>query len=246
MSQARARGGRLSAFNEKFIVEVREAPASTKRALYRWAAVLAGVGLTGFITLLVVVVRDGEVTGIDRPFLAWLAGNHSDTLTPVMAWLALIFGPVMLPIVALVVVSAWGFFAKHLWRPLLLAIGLVAGLLAVQVVTRLVGRERPPPDQMLLGLDTTASFPSGHVAGAADFMLLIAYLVFSRRAKPRTTVVSFAVAVILIGVSAVSRIYLGYHWPSDAIASIFLSFAVLGGIIALDTHRTVRTKDEKL
>jgi membrane-associated phospholipid phosphatase len=244
MTAITSRRERMRAFHEKFIVEVREVPASTKRGLYTWAAVLAGVGLTGFIVLLVIVVREGEVAAIDRPFFEWLAGTHSEVLTSVMIWLAILFGPVVLPIVALVVVVAWSYFSKHIWRPLLLAMGLLAGLIVVQVVTRLVGRDRPPPDQMLFGVDHTASFPSGHVAGAADFMLLIAYLVFSRRERPKTAALSFVIAVVLILVAAVSRIYLGYHWPSDAIASGFLSLAVLGGVIALDTHRTMRVKGE--
>jgi membrane-associated phospholipid phosphatase len=244
MTEVASRRARMRAFNEKFIVEVRQVPASTKRALYIWSASLAGVGLAGFVTLLVIVLRDGEVAAVDRPFSEWLAGSHSDVLTSVMIWLAILFGPVVLPIVALVVVVAWSYFSKHIWRPLLLAMGLLAGLLVVQVVTRLVGRDRPPPDQMLFGVDTTASFPSGHVAGAADFMLLVAYLVFSRREEPRKAALSFAIAGVLIVVSAVSRIYLGYHWPSDALASAFLSLAVLGGVIALDTHRTMRVKGD--
>ncbi|MDJ0334037.1 phosphatase PAP2 family protein [Salinibacterium sp. G-O1] len=245
MTQATEKQSRLRAFHEKFLVEVREVPASTKRKLYTWSAVLIAVGVTGFVTLLVLVASQGEVPGLDKPFHEWLISTQSGTVTSVMIWLAVIFGPVSLPIIALVVVIAWSFFSKHFWRPLLLIIGLLAGLIVVQVVTRLVGRERPPLDQMLFGSDMTPSFPSGHVAGAADFMLLIAYLVFSRRERPRIAAISFTVAVILIFIAGISRIYLGYHWPSDALASVFLSLTVLGGIIALDTHRTMRVTGEK-
>ncbi len=245
MTQTAEEQSRLRAFHEKFIVEVREVPAETKRRLYIWSAALVAVGITGFITLLVIVASQGEVPGLDKPFHEWLISNQSDTLTSLMIGLAIGFGPVVLPIVALVVVAAWGFFSKHLWRPLLLVIGLLAGLIVVQVVTRLVGRERPPLEQMLFGADMTPSFPSGHVAGAADFMLLIAYLVFSRREHPRIAALSFTIAGILIIVAGVSRIYLGYHWPSDALASVFLSLTVLGGVIALDTHRTMRVVGER-
>ncbi len=232
----------LSAFHEKFLVEDREVSASTKRASYRWAAVLSIVGVAGFVTLLAIVVNNGEVAAIDGPFRTWLASTHSEALTSAMIWLAIGFGPVVLPIVALIVVVAWSFFSKHFWRPLLLMLGLLAGLVVVQVITRVVGRERPPLDQMLFGTDMTPSFPSGHVAGAADFMLLIAYLVFSRRAHSTSTTLAYAAAGVLIIVAGVSRIYLGYHWPSDALASVFLAMAVLGGVIALDTHHTMRVK----
>lgn len=243
MTNTTGHGTASPTFREKFIVEVREVSASTKRASYRWALALGIVGVVGFVTLLIIVTTQGEVAAIDEPFLAWLVGTHSDVLTAVMIWLAIIFGPVTLPIAVLVVVIVWSIRSKHLWRPLLFIMGMAAGLLVVQVVTRVVGRERPPLDQMLFGADLTPSFPSGHVAGAADFMLLIAYLVFSRRAQPKTAVLSFSIAAVLIIVAGVSRIYLGYHWPSDALASVFLSLTVLSGVIGLDTYRTMRVKD---
>ena len=48
------------------------------------------------------------------------------------------------------------------------------------------------------------------------------------------------VVMVTLVAMAVSRIYPGYHWPTDVIASVFLALAVLGGVIALDTYRTVR------
>ena len=73
---------------------------------------------------------------------------------------------------------------------------------------------------------------------------LIAYLVFSRRAPRGQAILAFTIAIILIVVASVSRIYLGYHWVTDALASISLSLVVLGGVIALDTFRTVRVKSD--
>ncbi len=231
-------------FHEKFLVEVRDVPAATKRGLYVWAGALFVVGITAFLLVLFDVLGTEDLAAVDQPFADFMGTLRSDTLTAVMIWLAVIFGPVVLPIVALVVTVAWSFFSKHAWRPLLLAGGLLLGLIAIQVLTRLVGRERPPVDGMLFGTDYTPSFPSGHVMGASDFLLLIAYLVFSRRQKPALAVLSFVGAALLILVAAVSRIYLGYHWATDAMASMSLSLAVLGTVIAVDTWRTTRVKGE--
>jgi membrane-associated phospholipid phosphatase len=244
-SRPRKSRGRLSRFNEKFLVEVREVPASTKRGLYIWAAVLVVLGIAAFLLVLHDVVGSEDLATVDQPFEDFMASIRSDTLTTVMIWLAVIFGPVALPIVALVVTVGWSILSKHAWRPLLLAGGLVLGLIAIQVLTRIVGRERPPVAGMLFGTDYTPSFPSGHVMGASDFLLLIAYLVFSRRQKPILAALSFVAAALLIVVASVSRIYLGYHWATDAMASVSLSLAVLGIVIAVDTWRTTRVKGEK-
>ena len=239
MQKEIGRRGRTRGFKNKFHIEVRDLPVSTRRSLFIWAGCLSLIGLVCFLILLVDVV-DGQTHAIDAPIAAWLATSHSPALTSVMIWLAIIFGPVALPIVVLIVIVSWGFFATNFWRPLLLAGGMLTGLIAVQVLTRVIGRARPPVGQMLFGTDTTFSFPSGHVLGAADFLLLVTYLVMSRRGTPPTAVLSYFVATLLVLVASVSRIYLGYHWMTDALASMSLSLIVLGAVIAIDTYSTTR------
>jgi undecaprenyl-diphosphatase len=235
---------RWRAFHEKFVVEVRTVEPSTKRALYGWSAVLAVVGVVAFGVILGDVLGHDGFATIDKPFADLMESVRSPGTTSVMIVLAIVFGPIVLPIFALVVVIAWSFFAKHIWRPLLLAGGMLTGLILIQVITRVVGRDRPPIDQMLFGPDLTPSFPSGHVMGASDFLLLIAYLVFSRRSMRVRAVLAFVVAGILIAVASVSRIYLGYHWVTDALASVSLSLVVLAAVIAIDTRRTTRVSTD--
>jgi undecaprenyl-diphosphatase len=118
---------------------------------------------------------------------------------------------------------------------------MVAGVVISQIILPVVHRSRPPVDAMLLGPDPSFSFPSGHVLGACDFLLVLAYLAVSRRNDKRLAAVLWSVAAVLgIGLVTLSRLYLGYHWLSDALASMFLSLAILGTVIALDTWRTAR------
>jgi membrane-associated phospholipid phosphatase len=189
-----------------------------------------------------VLLRDAPST-IDAPIQGWLNGGRTDVLTGIMVGLTIVFGPVALPLIILVVVVTWGIVAKHVWRPLLLAAGTLTGVILTQIITRAVGRQRPSTDLMLFGPDSTFSFPSGHVLGAANFLLLLTYLVFSRRSNPRARAAVFVVVGLLILATAVSRLYLGYHWATDALASMSLSLVILGAVIAFDTHRTVRVSE---
>jgi membrane-associated phospholipid phosphatase len=229
-------------FHAKFIVEVRPVPASSRRNLYIIAGVLAVIGLVAFLVILDSVRESDDLSVIDKPVQGWLEDMRSPTLTVVMAIIATVFGPIALPVIVLVTTVWWGFAAKHAWRPLLLAGGMLVGLATVQILAPVIGRERPPINAMLLDVDHTPSFPSGHVMGATDFLLITTFLVFSRRRNPVSTVISFIVAATLVTATAAARVYLGYHWPTDVLASISLSLVVLGGVIAVDTWRTVRVE----
>jgi membrane-associated phospholipid phosphatase len=240
MTETTERPGRLRRFHEKFIVEERFVPASAKRNLYIVAIVLIVVGLAAFLFIFDSVLEADDISTVDKPVEHWLDGTHADWLTTVMIVLATVFGPIAMPIIILVTTVTWGILAKHAWRPLLLAGGMLLGVIIVQVLAPVISRERPPVGDMMLEIDHTSSFPSGHVMGVADFLFITTYLVFSRHRRPVITVLAFVVASVIVLLTAACRIYLGYHWATDALASIALSLVVLGIVIAVDTWRTVR------
>ncbi|WP_246848614.1 phosphatase PAP2 family protein [Pseudarthrobacter sp. NIBRBAC000502772] len=234
-------------FHNKFVVEERFMEPAARTALYRTAVVLIGVGALLFIATLVGVLQSNTGPwGPDESIRDWLLSLRSDTLTAVMIFLAVIFGPVALPIIVLVVTVVWGFMAKHAWRPIVLATAMLTGVVTSQIILAIVQRSRPPVELMLFGADYTYSFPSGHVLGACDFLLVTTFLVFSRRKNPRSAVIGFIGAGIGVVLAALSRLYLGYHWLSDAMASVSLSLLILGAVIALDTWRTARIPGERI
>ena len=234
------RPGRARVLHEKFIVEERVVAPTARRNLYLWAASLAAVGLIAFVVILVAVLQTDGIAEIDKPIESFLDSIRTKPLTVAMIAVAIVFGPIALPIIIFVIVVLWTIFAKHFWRPLLLAGGTISGVVIVQIITRIVARPRPPVSLMLFGPDLTYSFPSGHVLGAADFLLIGAYLIFSRRPGRAAPYLGFGAAIVLLLLTAFSRVYLGYHWPTDALSSIALSLVILGAVIAIDTRRTVK------
>jgi undecaprenyl-diphosphatase len=72
------------------------------------------------------------------------------------------------------------------------------------------------------------------------------FLIFSRGQNTRAAVFGFVGAGVGIVLAALSRLYLGYHWLSDALASLSLSFLILGAVLALDTWRTARIPGERI
>lgn len=238
--------GRWRAFHDKFVVEERYLEPADRRALYRAAVILVAAGVALFIATLISVVQADGLSAADGPVRDWLLGLRSEVITVIMIFLAIVFGPIALPIIVLVVILVWGFAAKHAWRPILLASAMITGVVISQIILQIVRRSRPPVDQMLFGIDHTFSFPSGHVLGACDFLLVGAFLIFSRRRNRQAAVLGFVGAGVGIVLAALSRLYLGYHWLSDALASVSLSLIILGGVIALDTWRTARVPGERI
>ena len=239
-TETRQRHGRLRRFNERFLVEERVVPASARRGLQLASLGLIALGLVGFVVVFDSVIESDDLSRIDAPVEAWLQTARSDWLTVVMSVIAVVFGPVVMPIIIIVTTVVWGVLAKHAWRPLLLAGGMLLGVIIVQVMAPLIDRERPPAQDMLMDVDTTASFPSGHVMGVADFLLITTYLVFSRHRSARIAALAYSAAAAVVAVTAACRIYLGYHWATDSLASICLALVVLGIVIAVDTWRTAR------
>lgn len=217
-----------------------------RRGLYRISVILAVVGSCFFLLALGSVMLNSALATFDEPLRRGLLDTRSDAATAAMKFLAVLFGPVALPIIVLVLNVAWGLAARHAWRPILLAAGMIAGVAVSQIILHLVDRVRPPTELMLFGVDHTYSFPSGHVLGACDFLLIGAYLVASRSRNVRLSVCCFAFAALGIVLAALSRVYLGYHWFTDTFASASLALVILSGVIALDTWRTARVPGEPI
>ncbi len=90
-----------------------------------------------------------DLSYIDAPIEAWFDSGRDGWLTTFMIVLAIAFGPIAMPIIILVTTVGWGVLAKHAWRPLLLAGGMILGVIVVQLLAPIIARDRPPADEML-------------------------------------------------------------------------------------------------
>ncbi|MDQ0147761.1 phosphatase PAP2 family protein [Pseudarthrobacter niigatensis] len=213
---------------------------STGRFLILYAVSLCLVlaGMSSFLLTLGDVLKGSGIATIDGPVTDWFVDHRTGAATVVLAGLAFVFGPLALPVITLVAVVGWALATRRLWRPILLAGAMVTGVVLTEVIAHLVGRSRPPADIMMLGADATSSFPSGHVVGASNFLLIGAYLVFSRSPSRITMITAFGAAAVGMCVEAASRVYLGYHWFTDTVASTSLSIVLLAVVILLDLSRS--------
>ncbi|MBU4215981.1 MAG: phosphatase PAP2 family protein [Actinobacteria bacterium] len=195
------------------------------------------IGVTGFLAVLDGVRENEDLAHLDDPVLHWLVAARGPVLTVTMRAISLVTGPTVLPFLVLAGALAWGLRRREWWRPTLLAAAMVGSTVLGLALKGLVDRPRPPVVTMdVPGLETTASFPSGHTLGTATLLLVTGYLVVRRR-PTRARVVGWAVATVL-GTAAVasSRLYLGYHFLTDVVAATALAVAVLGVVMLVDAR----------
>jgi undecaprenyl-diphosphatase len=167
------------------------------------------------------MLRDLDVT----TFHALYGAGRPSTLTAVMIVLTLIgSGWTMLLLLP--------FLAARSTRPTAgaLTLTLVATAVAVLVLKHAVRRIRPCnclPDVHVLWsvAPKDFSFPSGHTTGAFAFAAFVVIFGRSRRSAAAHVVASVGALLYALGVG-VSRVYLGFHFPSDVLGGAIVGIAV--------------------
>ena len=181
----------------------------------------AALGWLGF-AVIVVLVLTGRLSGFDSAGLRYFrtgADLHSRG-SPAMAeavrdWTAL--GGVLLRNMIAGVAIAALLFARLRREAVLLAATIISGWLINTLIKLAVGRPRPELVSHLTDAGG-ASFPSGHSFNSAVVYMGIALAVasFSPRRSVRWSLI--AGASLVTALIAVSRVWLGVHYPSDALA----------------------------
>ena len=108
------------------------------------------------------------------------------------------------------------------WIPVFLLTVLVGEVVLVNAVKDALDRVRPAFDPAAATLGP--SFPSGHSATAAATYAALA-LVLARRRGPMTRAALAGGAVAIAVAVATSRVMLGVHWLSDAMAGLAFGWA---------------------
>jgi undecaprenyl-diphosphatase len=175
-------------------------------------------------------VAEDALTGdplaqLDLQAVQWFQAHRAPFITGFMQLWSNLNG--MLPM------AVWSvFFGAVLLRrrrddwAIALAVAIPGIMLLNTAVKYLFHRPRPAFPDALSQL-TTYSFPSGHVAVSTVFYgMLAAYIVSNARSWP-ARVATVAAALFLIFLVALSRVYLGAHYPSDIIAAFLEGIAWL-------------------
>lgn len=190
--------------------------------------VLAAAGWTVFGLLVIDQLGHGPLRALDAPLMRLIP---HDGVIHTVSGIATHIGdqPVLVALTLLGTVVL-------LERRAFIDAGVLTLAKAVSVVVVygfkfLFGRARPPmgPEAGLC-----CAFPSGHAAGSAMVLILLAVLLFERndRWRPWAEGVAIGLALVVGG----TRVILAVHWPTDVVAGWGLGWGLAGTFLLLRTY----------
>lgn len=204
----------------------------------RRSVVIATISLIiGAVVFYVAYIGMKQSAGIgvyNQPISSWMTDHRSPTITTVAKVITNTASPIILASIVFGLSIIWAIKKKEAWRPLLLVGATGVAAVVSTLLKNTIMNTRPPQINMVPAFETDFSFPSGHTIGTIVFLLVLGYLIYSRRySMPRFWAWTLT-ALTGTAVIAASRLYLGYHWLTDVIASVGLGLVILALVILID------------
>jgi undecaprenyl-diphosphatase len=210
-------------------------PAQEKR-LTLW---LGGASLFfGIFVKITSELLENEVHGLDSSILTTVAKIRRPLLTSMAVDLTALGSITLVVLISAIALCMLLSLGDRLaaWQLLLNSLG--AGIWT-EITKNVIERTRPENITPLVQV-SGFSYPSGHSLASASLYMTIAILAvrYLPTTKARVLLLGLAVAVILL--VCVSRVYLGVHYPSDVAsgASLGIAWALLlaGSFSMIERH----------
>ncbi len=168
---------------------------------------------------------------LDTSVLSFFVSHRSETLTAFFLFMTN-FGSKYIILPLALIMFFYLFFKKRYGAEWLLLFASFGAFFEVYILKHLFARLRPDQSLMIV-LEDSFSFPSGHAMAAVVFYGLIVYFLFLKTKKRWERTLAVILALFVIFSVAVSRLYLGVHWFFDVFTSLILGSGFLYTLISI-------------
>jgi len=179
--------------------------------LTRVVVMVISLGLFGVLTH---CVLDRSVFPLDLAITHAVDSLASPVVTPIMRVVSFLGKPGL--VVLTIVIAVWLWLRRRRLDSVTVFIGVVGAVGLNDLLKQLFARQ-PPGLASFFGPEALYSFPSGHVTAATAFYGLIGYRLWQSGHRGWGSI--FFLWILAV---AVSRIYLGAHYPSDTVGSLLI------------------------
>lgn len=185
------------------------------------------------------LIAEAPVVATDHRLAHWFSQHSAPIFTH--AAFAITFMGSGVGVTALsALVSIFLSWKRQWYRLVTLALTVGGGSLLNVGIKHLFRRERPVFEHPLVVLHTY-SFPSGHTMAATLFYGLMAAFIMHSAQRWRWRVLAFVMAIFMILLVGLSRMYLGAHYLSDVLGAMALGLMWLAtSITAVELNRRYR------
>ena len=141
-----------------------------------------------------------------------------------------------------VILLIFGVFTwKKSFRTGLIFLGVIPASLGIFILKELISRPRPGADYIaIIEASSTGSFPSGHAYQTALLGVLILVLFLPIIPYRIIRIVIGSSVFSLVGLVAMSGVYLGVHWPSDVLGSFVFVFPSAVLLVRLSQNNNLK------
>jgi undecaprenyl-diphosphatase len=168
-------------------------------------------------------VMAGKTQAFDEAVMRWIHTQHSSALDAIMIEITSL-GTGMVVLMTVCVAALFLTLTRHKYSALLLLVATAGGPIIDTVLKMRFGRPRPHVFEWGTHAGSS-SFPSGHAMEATIVYSTVAYLAARLHRRRWARWLTMSIAVILIALICLSRVYLGVHYPSDVLAGAVIGFA---------------------
>jgi len=182
------------------------------------ALVLLALACALFGALAADLVRQGPLTAVDAPVTAWFRDNARPAATGLLLAITHLHSTAGVLLMVGVAALALLWRRQRQWAGLLV-LAVPGGMLLNVLVKHAFQRARPQFDEPLVTL-ATYSFPSGHAAAATLWWGFALVWLFAHDDRLPVRVLAALLALAMIVLTALSRVYLGAHYLTDVLAAV--------------------------
>lgn len=201
------------------------------------------VGLGVLFGYVATAIGNKSIQHFDSTFIGVIQGAEMPWLTPTMkvfTWIGSWYIVAPITIIAFLLL----YYVYQYRQQAFLVVAVVVGTVLLNALLKVYfKRERPEIHRIL---DATGfSFPSGHTMMAFSLYTILAYVVWRNVKTNLNRVLLVLFTVFMIFNIAVSRIYLGVHYPSDIVGGLAASALWTGVMIMIYSYYQNRREHKK-
>ncbi|MEI7689395.1 MAG: phosphatase PAP2 family protein [Candidatus Saccharibacteria bacterium] len=178
--------------------------------------------------------KDLGIGSFNESILQFMLSLRQPGMNGIMTTVTVAASAAAITIMVILVTIIWISYKRELWRPIVLSVSVITASILSTILKTTTMISRPAEISMVPPIETDWGFPSGHTLAIIVFLLVFGYLVCSRRSSVLSIVNWLSATVIGTAIIAISRLYLGYHWLTDIVASVGLGLLVFGVFIFID------------